>query len=135
LRERADQPDEATEDVADGMAVARSRSRTQAGREAAKAVLAAGQGIGRAKAAWRRAATPYTGLRFHDLRHQAITELAEAGAQDFVIQSIAGHLSKRMLDNYSHIRRAAKRDATDKLSGGLTNPAPAVEQKKSVAVN
>jgi integrase len=108
---------------------------TLAGREAAKAALAAGQGIGRAKAAWKRAAAPYAGLRFHDLRHQAITEMAEAGAQDSVIQSIAGHLSKRMLDHYSHIRRAAKREATDKLSGGLMNPAPAVERKESTTVN
>jgi integrase len=76
------------------------------------------------------AAAPSAGLRFHDLRHQAITELAEAGAQDSVIQSIAGHLSKRMLDHYSHIRRAAKRDATHKLSDGLMNPAPAAEQKE-----
>jgi integrase len=107
----------------------------QAGREAAKAALAAGQGIGRAKAAWRRAAAPYAGLRFHDLRHQAIAELAEAGAQDSVIQSIAGHMSKRMLDHYSHIRRAAKRDPTDKLSGGLMNPRPAIERNGSTTVN
>jgi integrase len=110
-------------------------ARKQAGREAARAALAAGQRIGCAKANWRRAAAPFAGLRFHDLRHQAITELAEAGAQDSVIQSLAGHMSKRMLDHYSHIRRAAKRDATDKLSGGLMNPEPAVAQIESAAVN
>jgi integrase len=96
----------------------------QAGRKAAKDVLAGGGQIGHAKRAWRRAAAPYVGLRFHDLRHQAITELAEAGAQDSVIQALAGHLSKRMMDHYSHIRRAAKREATDRLSSGLMKPAP-----------
>jgi site-specific recombinase XerD len=36
------------------------------------------------------------------------TEMAEAGAQDSVIQSLAGHMSKRMMDHYSHVRRAAR---------------------------
>ncbi len=31
------------------------------------------------------------------------------------IQAIAGHLSKRMLDHYSHMRIAAKRKALDAL--------------------
>ncbi len=80
----------------------------QAGRQAALAVLRAGGGISRAKTAWRQAAAPYSGFRFHDLRHQAVTELAEGGAPDSVIQSIAGHMSKRMQDHYSHVRMAAK---------------------------
>ena len=37
------------------------------------------------------------GLRFHDLRHQAITELCEAGLSDMTIMGIAGHVSKEML--------------------------------------
>ncbi len=51
------------------------------------------------------------GLRFHDLRHTIITELAETSTPDMVIQSIAGHVTKKMLDRYSHIRLAAKRKA------------------------
>ena len=43
------------------------------------------------------------GLRFHDLRHHAITELAENGASDGTIKSIAGHVSQKMLEHYSHI--------------------------------
>lgn len=35
-----------------------------------------------AEEARKRAAEPFRGLRFHDLRHQAITEMAEAGASD-----------------------------------------------------
>jgi len=51
------------------------------------------------------------GLRFHDLRHQAITELAESGLSDQTVMSIAGHVSPRMLNHYSHIRLEAKRQA------------------------
>jgi integrase len=53
------------------------------------------------------------GLRFHDLRHTLITELAETSTPDMVIQSIAGHVTKKMLDRYSHIRLAAKRKALE----------------------
>jgi integrase len=49
------------------------------------------------------------GLRFHDLRHHAITELAESQTSDRTIMSIAGHVSQRMLSHYSHVRIEAKR--------------------------
>ena len=35
------------------------------------------------------------GFRFHDLRHTAITELAEAGTPDAALMAIAGHMSRR----------------------------------------
>jgi len=52
-------------------------------------------------------------LRFHDLRHTIVTELAEAGVPDHVMESISGHLSRRMLKHYSHVRLQAKREALD----------------------
>ena len=52
-------------------------------------------------------------LRFHDLRHHAITELAESQASDRTIMSIAGHVSQQMLAHYSHVRIEAKRKALD----------------------
>ncbi len=55
-------------------------------------------------------------LRFHDLRHHAITELAETAASDSVIRSIAGHVSQKMLEHYSHVRLEAKRRALDALA-------------------
>lgn len=67
----------------------------------------------------KRAEAALRGLRFHDLRHQAITEMAETGASDATLMAIAGHMSRRMMEHYSHVRMAAKRDALDKLSGGL----------------
>jgi integrase len=54
-------------------------------------------------------------LRFHDLRHTVMTELAEMGLADHVLESISGRLSRRMLDQYSHIRIDAKRQALDAL--------------------
>ncbi len=59
------------------------------------------------------------GLRFHDLRHHAITELAESLASDQTVMAIAGHVSQRMLAHYSHVRIEAKRKALDALSGGV----------------
>jgi hypothetical protein len=56
-----------------------------------------------------------SGLRFHDLRHSVITELAEMGVADHVLESISGHLSRRMREHYSHIRIDAKRQALDAL--------------------
>ncbi len=62
--------------------------------------------------------SPFEGFRFHDLRHQAITELAESKASDQTIMSIAGHVSRKMLQHYSHVRLEAKRDALDALTMG-----------------
>jgi integrase len=79
---------------------------------------------------------PFHGLRFHDLRHQAITELAEGGASDATIEALAGHMSRRMLEHYSHVRMAAKRTALDKLESGLMKPASqSVEELATKALN
>jgi len=62
---------------------------------------------------------PLHGLRFHDLRHQAITELSEAGVTDATLMAVSGHMSRRMLEHYSHGRMAAKRTVLDQLESGL----------------
>lgn len=87
----------------------------RAGREAAREAFGTGLGFRGALAAWRRAAAPFHGLRFHDLRHLAITKLAESEASDQTIMSIAGHLDRAMLEHYSHIRAAARRKAVDAI--------------------
>ena len=76
--------------------------------------------------AWRalRDAAGLHGLRFHDLRHTVITELAEMGVADHVLESISGHLSRRMLEHYSHIRIDAKRQALDALDAARRSGAP-----------
>ena len=62
-------------------------------------------------------------MRFHDLRHTIITELAEMGAADHVLESITGLLSRRMLEHYSHIRLDAKRKALEALDAQRAEPA------------
>jgi integrase len=56
--------------------------------------------------------------RWHDNRHTLITELAESGAGDETIMSIAGHVSRQMLTRYSHIRTEAKRHALEDVLAG-----------------
>ncbi len=68
------------------------------------------------KADLRKVKSPIAGLRFHDLRHHAITELAESQASDSTVMSIAGHVSPQMLAHYSHVRIEAKRKALDALA-------------------
>ena len=47
---------------------------------------------------------------------RSVTELAESGAGDEVIMSIAGHVSRAMLSRYSHVRMEAKRRALDEIA-------------------
>jgi integrase len=70
------------------------------------------------RSAWRslRKAAGIGALRFHDLRHHAITELAESQASDATIMAIAGHVSRQMLEHYSHVRLDLKRKALDGLA-------------------
>ena len=87
----------------------------RAGRKAARQALNAGNGLRAAIAAWKRAAAPFRGFRFHDLRHCAITKLAESDASDATIMAVAGHLSREMMEHYSHVRMAAKRRAVEAI--------------------
>ena len=45
-----------------------------------------------------------TGLRFHDLRHEAVSRLVEAGLGDQEVAAISGHKSMQMLRRYTHLR-------------------------------
>jgi integrase len=59
--------------------------------------------------------------RWHDNRHTLVTELAESGAGDEVIMSIAGHVSRAMLSRYSHVRMEAKRRSLDEIATRATH--------------
>jgi integrase len=59
--------------------------------------------------------------RLHDLRHTAATKMAEAGVPESTMLAIMGHMSRAMLELYSHIRMAAKRTAVESL---MLTPAP-----------
>jgi len=70
------------------------------------------------RSAWRTltAKCGLKGLRPDDLRHRAITKLAEsADAREQTIMSIADHDSVEMLRYYSYIRQEAKRKAVASL--------------------
>jgi integrase len=69
------------------------------------------------RSAWR-AALKRAGLelRFHDLRHTCITKLAESQASEQTLMAIAGHVSRKMIEHYSHIRMEAKRAAVDAIA-------------------
>jgi len=54
--------------------------------------------------------------RFHDLRHTAYTKMIEAGVPEGVIMALMGHVSRAMVERYSHVRMPALREAAGKLS-------------------
>ena len=49
------------------------------------------------------------------MRHTVCTKMAEAGVPESTMLSIMGHMSRAMLERYSHIRMAAKREAVQAL--------------------
>jgi integrase len=55
--------------------------------------------------------------RFHNLRHTFISRLAESQSSDSTVMALAGHVSRAMMERYSHIRMEAKRRAVEDLSG------------------
>jgi integrase len=66
---------------------------------------------------WRKAwlgACKNAGVRYrwHDLRHTFVSRLAESATiSEQTIRSLAGHVSRQMLEHYSHIRSHAKQAA------------------------
>ena len=55
-----------------------------------------------------------TDLRFHDLRHEAVSRLVEAGFSDQEVSAISGHKSMQMLKRYTHLRAE---DLVSRLDG------------------
>jgi len=66
-------------------------------------------------------------LRFHDLRHTAVTVMAEAGLPDATIMAQVGHISPQMLKTYSHVRRLALNAAAAALEPTYIKPQIQVE--------
>jgi integrase len=46
------------------------------------------------------------GLRFHDLRHEAVTRLFEKGLNPMEVGMVSGHKTLSMLQRYTHLRSA-----------------------------
>lgn len=60
-------------------------------------------------------------LRFHDLRHEAISRFFELGLSVPEVSLISGHKDPRMLFRYTHLRAA---DVAEKLRRLSTNETP-----------
>jgi hypothetical protein len=60
--------------------------------------------------------------------------LLEAGAPEAAVLSIAGHVSRKMMEHYSHIRMEAKRKAIEGLTpvGAVDSEATAVASSQRV---
>ncbi len=73
--------------------------------------------IGSWKVAWR-ACRKLAGVecRLHDLRHTFISRLADGQTSDQTVMALAGHMSRKMMEWYSHARNEAKRLAVDSLN-------------------
>lgn len=73
--------------------------------------------IGEWKSAWYAALEAANiDFRWHDCRHTFVTRLAEnPEISEETIKSLAGHVSKKMLERYSHIRRRARQAAIASL--------------------
>ena len=56
------------------------------------------------------------GLHFHDLRHEAVSRLVEAGLSDMKVAAISGHRSMQMLKRYTHLRAE---DLVDELDAAF----------------
>jgi len=61
-------------------------------------------------------------VRFHDLRHTAVTTMAEKGLPDLTIMAQVGHVAPQMLKHYSHIRRQALNVAAAALEPSFMKP-------------
>ena len=71
--------------------------------------------------AWHRILkeTGIRGFRFHDLRHEAVSRLVEAGLGDQEVSAISGHKSMQMLKRYTHLRAE---DLVEKLDRVMRQP-------------
>lgn len=54
-------------------------------------------------------------LRFHDLRHEAVSRLVEGGLSDQQVAAISGHKSMQMLKRYTHLRAEDLVDELDAI--------------------
>jgi len=70
----------------------------------------------------------------------AFSKLAESQASEQALMAISGHVSRRMIEHYSHIRMEAKRAALDAIAKPASDGAvaqnwtqPQIEEKTTLA--
>lgn len=72
---------------------------------------------------WRGAheeicATAGLSFRRYDLRHTAITRMLESGVPEGTVMAVCGHISRAMVQRYSHIQMKSKLAAVQRILGG-----------------
>jgi integrase len=67
--------------------------------------------------AWERArdAAGLQGVRFHDLRHSAASEMVNAGVDLYTVGKVLGHRDSRSTERYSHLTAGTLADAVLKI--------------------
>jgi integrase len=63
--------------------------------------------------------------RWHDLRHTFVSCISETGSSDATVMALSGHISRKMLERYSHSRNNAKKLAILSAFGGVPATVPA----------
>ena len=70
--------------------------------------------------------------RWHDLRHTFISNMGENKVGEQTLMGMTGHLSRKMLERYSHTRMEAKREAVRTLDKAPENlPSPQNDPQQS----
>ena len=69
------------------------------------------------RTAWRKAcaAAGLPGLRFHDLRHSAMTNFIERGASLEEAMLVTGHTDRQVALRYAHVRQALQMETLERL--------------------
>ncbi|MCK5771800.1 site-specific integrase [Algiphilus sp.] len=62
----------------------------------------------------------FADLRFHDLRHEAVSRMVEAGLSDQEVSAISGHRSMQMLKRYTHLRAEDLVPKLDAVGGEIS---------------
>ena len=60
--------------------------------------------------------TQIQNLRFHDLRHEAISRLFEKGLNPMEVAAISGHQTLQVLKAYTHIKVSHLVDKLEKIN-------------------
>ena len=66
----------------------------------------------------------------HTLRHTAITEMAETGAEARTIQAFSGHQSREMVWRYTHARNQRINEAMERFDAASTEPERLEKRKR-----
>lgn len=80
-----------------------------------------------------RAKAGMSGLRLHDLRHNAASNLINSGSSLFIVQQILGHSVPSVTQRYAHLSVKSLNDASDNASAIIKEASKVVSPEKAAA--